>query len=157
SNAGSFRCDQGLESDGRQKIRFRDLPFDYGSADVEHGLTCVEHRSFGHGEHIAREAERGEGIPEALRSFAKALKAAQVGDLVWLEAEIQQVIDCPMDAGEQHEVPVARQTANRKLERPNVGLTARGKITRGHREFVEIREKAVQAVTSFLGGQAIAS
>jgi hypothetical protein len=53
-----------------------------------------------------------------------------------------------MKSGEEDEFAVPRQAPDGELEGSDIVLAARGEVTRGHRQFVEVGEKAVQAVTS---------
>ena len=53
-----------------------------------------------------------------------------------------------MQSGGKNEIAIPRQAPDGELEGPDVVLLARGEVARGHGEFVEIGEKAVQAITS---------
>ena len=99
--ARGFGRDQGLEGDGGQQVGFRDLGFDDGGADGEHGFAGEEQGAFGDGEEIAGEAEVAQVVEEGGAHLGELREAAEVVDFLGGEAEVEQVVDDLGDAGDR--------------------------------------------------------
>ena len=132
ADQGCFRRNQRFESDRRKQKRFRYLPFNQGSPDVQNRLPFKEYGAFGYSKNIAREPEFREVFPEPHGSVPKVGETLQVANLVRSEMEIQEIVDDTVNAGDDNEFPMAGKTTNRKLERAHFILFACREITRGH-------------------------
>ena len=147
-DARGFGRDQSFEGDGGEQVGLRELAFDQRSPDVQDRLALVDDGAFGDGEDVAGEAEIGEVIPEAGGCVAEVGQAPKVGDFVRFEAEVQQVVEGPVEPGGEHEIAIARQPPDGEFEGPDLFVFPGREVARGHGEFVEVGQKGVQVISS---------
>ena len=152
--ARGFGGDQGLEGDGGEQVGFRNLRFDDGRADGEHGLAGEEQGAFGDGEEVAGEAEVAEVIEEGRADAGELREAAEVVDFVGGEAEVEEVVDDLGDAGGDDVIAVRGEAADGEFEGGLLGGLAGLEVAGGHGELVEVGEKAVHCVSIFFNAEA---
>ena len=109
--------DGGLETDHRQQVCFRDLRFDYRGAHGHERLAGEYRSAFGDREHVAGEAQSGQHVEERIARVFELRNAAQVGDFLRRDAEVQQVVDGLREPGRQNEIAIVAAGAGPKVQR----------------------------------------
>jgi len=127
--------DHGLEGKGGEQERLDDLCLDDRSGDAHQGRRGKRHRALGDGVDVAGEAQFGEIFEERGLEVAAAL---EVGEGLGREAQVIEVGERLLEAGDQQKAAVWRQAADVEVEGRNAIVHPLGEIARRHGELVEV-------------------
>ena len=113
------------------------LRFGHGGHDPQHRLVGKEHGALGHGMNVAREAQAGQIVEQAI---VEAAGGFQPGDFRLTKLQVFEEIQHLFQAGGDQKVAAFGQFAHEQFEHGRVGH-ALIDITLQHGELIDIREQ----------------
>ena len=141
--------DQCFKSNSRQQVGFRQLRLNKRRAKIHDGLTGVQNGTFRNCHNVAGKAEVRQIFPESRGDVLKTRQATKVQDISRLKAEIQQILAGAVQPRGDYKFAIPRQTPDGEFEGSNLSLFPGGEVTCRHRQFVEVRQEGIQAISSF--------
>ena len=137
-----FRCDQGRIGERRDQVRLHPLCLRQWRRHTQKRLPREDHRPLRHRPDVSLEPKVRECVQDRRIDLLKSWPLPDRLDLLGRKGHPNQVADCLLETGKNHEGSVRRHLPNEELEGRTSIRHPGGEVPNDHRQFVKIGNRS---------------